>query len=142
MSNQKMGGVRSGGRLEWRGHGTVLLVDDEPSIRDIWKRMLERVGFSVLTGAGGAEGVQLFGRHSAEIVAVVVDSVMPDMSGAEVFAQIQLVRKDVPVIVVSGDDEAEVRRGFGDALPSAILQKPSPFVLLAATLRELIERSP
>jgi two-component system cell cycle sensor histidine kinase/response regulator CckA len=81
--------------------GTVLIVDDEPSVREATARMLTRLGLKVIAAAGGEEGLRLFQTHSNEICLVLLDMAMPGMSGADVFAALRAHSK-VRVIIVTG----------------------------------------
>ncbi|MFH1574644.1 MAG: response regulator [Acidobacteriota bacterium] len=121
----------SGGNA-WRGSGTVLLVDDEAAIRPIGKRMLERIGFSVLTAPDGREAMNLFAGHSDEIVCVLLDLTMPKMDGEETFLEMRRVNPDVPIVLCSGYDEQDVSRRFTGKGLAGFIQKPFDM----ASLRE------
>lgn len=84
------------------GTGTVLLVDDEDSVRSICKRMLERGGFKVLAAEGGRKGIEIFRMHEKEIACVILDYTMPDMSGEDVFRVLKEINPDVRVLLSSG----------------------------------------
>lgn len=87
---------------------TVLVVDDEQSLRDFVRRNLEVRNFEVLTAANGLEGLALFGTEHVDLV--IVDLMMPHMNGLEM---IRRIRQEslLPVIVLSalGDEEDKVR---------------------------------
>lgn len=85
-----------------RGTATVLVVDDEPMIRDIVKEILERQGYSVLTAADGAEAVTIYQQNAGRIGLVLLDMVMPQMNGREVFQRLRRINPGVRVIVSSG----------------------------------------
>src|SRR5205807_5118246 len=61
----------------------VLVVDDEASIREVARAILEANGYRVLTAANGAEGMTLYGQHQTEIAVVLTDMAMPIMDGAQ-----------------------------------------------------------
>jgi two-component system cell cycle sensor histidine kinase/response regulator CckA len=123
----------------WRGSGTVLVVDDEASIRTVARAMLERVGFKVLTACNGAEGIEAFRQHAEEIVAVVLDLTMPDMEGEEAYRELRRIRADVRVILSSGYNEQEATNRFlGEGL-AGFIQKPYQAATLYAKLREALE---
>ncbi|MCX7008974.1 MAG: response regulator, partial [Kiritimatiellaeota bacterium] len=69
----------------WRGQGTILVVDDEKSVRFLGCRMLEKLGFRTLAAASGHEAAVQLTAHCDEIVAVVLDLTMPNMDGEETF---------------------------------------------------------
>lgn len=88
----------------WRGSGTILVVDDEDGVRDTAKSILEESGFTVLAAGDGREGIEVFRRHSQEIVAVLLDMTLPQMNGEEMFSEIRRIQPDARVILSSGYD--------------------------------------
>jgi two-component system cell cycle sensor histidine kinase/response regulator CckA len=104
--------------------GTVLLVDDEEGVRSMAHRMLERLGFKVLTAVDGIEAVDAFRRHHDEIRLVLLDMTMPRMDGVEAFRALRAIRPDVKVILTSGYSEQMAAEQVGENGPAAFLQKP------------------
>ena len=86
----------------WRGTGTVLVIDDEPGIRDIASRVLEQAGLKVLVAGDGQEGVEVFRDSKQRIDAVVLDLTMPRMGGIEAAGVLRGLRPDLPVVLISG----------------------------------------
>ena len=84
--------------------GTVLVVDDDEWVIDVARAFLERAGFRVITALGGAVAIDLLRAGSASIDAVVLDLVMPEMSGEETFLEIRRICPDLPVVLASGYD--------------------------------------
>ncbi|HWU86412.1 MAG TPA: response regulator [Kofleriaceae bacterium] len=118
--------------------GTVLLVDDEPAVRTGTARLLKRQGLNVLVAEHGAEALELFDRHAAEIGLVILDMGMPVMGGAECFRRLR-ERSAVPVLVVTGyavDVEAQALVARG----ASLLEKPVPAADLKREVMRLIER--
>ncbi len=110
---------------EWKGEGTVLFADDEESILALGRRMLERMGFRVLTAADGREAMELFRRNAREIDLLILDLTMPGMSGDEVLAQVRVSGgEDIPVIVSSGFSRGDVIRRFGGDEVRGFIRKP------------------
>ena len=97
--------------------------------------MLEKPGFQVMEAAGGKEGVELFRDHSEEIVGVLLDLTMPDLSGEETYREIRRIKKKTPVLLMSGYTETEVAGRFPGRRVSGFLQKP----FLLPTLRTKLE---
>ena len=87
---------------DWRGKGTILLVDDEESLLALGARMLEHLGFTVLTAADGLEAVDLYRERGKEIDLVLMDLTMPHMDGAEAFGELRRLNPDVRVVLASG----------------------------------------
>ncbi len=109
---------------EWRGHGMVLLADDESSVRTVGRRLLERVGFEVLTASDGREAVELFRRHRDAVRLVVLDMTMPVLDGEGCFRELRDLAPDVKVIMSSGYNEQEVVERFAEKGLAGFVQKP------------------
>lgn len=108
----------------WRGSGTVLLVDDEELVRRVAARMLEHLGFGVLTAADGREAIRLFRQRRGEILFVLLDLTMPEMSGEEVLRELRRIDPQVRVVIASGYPEEEVARRFAGGELPPIVHKP------------------
>jgi CheY-like chemotaxis protein len=85
------------------GHGeTILVVDDEASIREIAKETLEASGYRAMTAADGSEAVVLYAQNGASIAAVVTDMKMPVMDGLATTRALQRIDPKVKIVVTSG----------------------------------------
>ena len=84
------------------GCGKVLVIDDEPVVRTVAQRALERAGFEVLVAEDGVEGVAAFRAHAHDLICILLDSAMPRMSGSEALSKIRELDRDIPVVVSSG----------------------------------------
>ena len=107
-----------------RGQGTILVVDDEEIIRRLMKETLERNGYAVLLAENGAEALGAFSRNANEISLVILDLVMPVMSGEEVLPHLFIMRPGVRVVVSSGQDVEQGMKKLGDPRVAGYLQKP------------------
>jgi CheY-like chemotaxis protein len=100
----------------------ILVVDDEPAVRDVQRRTLEAEGYVVTEAASGLEGIAALDRP-AEIDLLLVDLEMPGLSGDEMVRQIRIKRPDLPVLYVTGHIDRLM-----DARPlwegEAFLEKP------------------
>jgi len=123
---------------EWQASGTILLVDDEEVVRDVERRRLEKMGFTVLTAANGPEAIDIFRDHASEIRVVLLDLTMPGMGGDEVFHELRKIRPDVKVIISSGYGEQELRERFDGQTLAGVLQKPYRMNVLIAKLHEAL----
>ena len=107
-------GSAQGGRPAAR---TVLLVEDEPAVRELSRRVLERAGYAVIAPADPREALVLCESSATAVDALVTDVVMPDLSGPELARRALAARPDLPVVLLSGysqetaDVEDLVRRG-------------------------------
>jgi len=124
---------------EWRGRGSVLVIDDEETVREITQRMVEKFGFKGLSAASGAEGVEVFRRQADEIVAVVLDLTMPHKGGEETFRELRAIRDDARVILSSGYSESDLVRRLEGCGIAGFIQKPYQAATLVAKIREAIE---
>ena len=82
---------------------TILCIDDDSSVLEYHKALLERRGYDVLTAASPLEGLQM--AAACGIAAVIVDYHMPEMNGHEVAVEIKRITPQVPIIMVSSDSE-------------------------------------
>src|SRR5512146_1552578 len=106
------------------GCGTVLVVDDEPLVTELAGDILRRFGYSVLKASAGEEAVNLYQQKSQEIVAVILDIVMPGMDGREVFRRIRAINPEVKVVVSSGYSHDRDADELLEQGASGFVQKP------------------
>ena len=121
-----------------RGKGTLLVVDDEPEIREVARDMLESLGYTVRVAADGPEAVEMFRSGFREIDLVILDLIMPGMGGTEVFDKLRALDPKVKVLISSGysqdGEAAEIlsRGGRG------FIQKPFRMNAISQKLGELL----
>ncbi len=108
----------------WTGSGTVLVVDDESQIRTVTRSLLEERGFAVLLAKDGIEAIEVFREHSDEIVCVLLDLTMHRMGGEEAFVALRRIRADVPILLVSGYGEAQLKQRLEGLDFAGFLKKP------------------
>jgi CheY-like chemotaxis protein len=125
-----------------RAQGAILLVDDEESLIALGTRMLEHLGFTVLTASDGLQAVELYRERGKEIDLVLMDLTMPQMDGATAFGELRRLNPDVPVVLASGYAEADVSSRFGGKMPSGIIRKPYTLANLKETLAGLLPTRP
>ena len=129
----------TGSSAEWHGSGTVLLADDEETIRTLGSRMLERLGFSVITAENGSDAVEIFKKSPDKITCVILDLTMPRMDGEETFREMRRIRKDVRIIMSSGYNEQEITQRFAGKGIAGFIQKPYQMADLAARLKTILK---
>ena len=105
------------------GQGTVLVVDDDETVREVACQLLKRAGFDVLRAADGQAALQLV-RVAAQVDLVLVDATMPVMSGAETIAALRAEGWRGPVVVMSGYSEQEATSQFASWGASGFVHKP------------------
>lgn len=83
--------------------GTILVVDDNPDVRHLAKRLLETAGHSVITAADGAQALRLYAQHQEGIVLLLTDVTMPNIGGLELANCVRGMNSQIPVLFMSGD---------------------------------------
>lgn len=118
--------------------GTILVVDDEESIRGFLASALDHLGYDVKEAADGREAMVVFEEHGQNINLVLLDLTMPKLGGEETFGELRLMRADIPVVLMSGYTQDEVTGLFADKEITGFLQKPFSIDSLMHTLKECI----
>ncbi len=124
---------------EWRGSGTVLVVEDDQAVRSVVERMLKDAGFHVLMAHDGLEGVEVFQQHVQEIMVVLLDLTMPRLDGRGALKQIRALQPEACVILMSGYSEQEAMSRFRGEPSLHFLHKPFTTASLLARLRQVLE---
>ena len=106
--------------------GTVLVVDDEPAVRQFARAALEFAGFRVIEAVDGQEGVETFRALAGEIDLVLLDLTMPRMNGEEALAEMRKIRSSTPVVLSSGYNQVEATRRLVGRGQVEFIQKPYP----------------
>ena len=127
--------------LNRRGHGTVLLVDDEETVRSVCCRKLNRLGFDVLTAENGLECVALYREKRDEIDLIILDLTMPIMGGEEAFRELRAINPEVKIVLSSGYTKMDVISRFSGKKISGFLRKPFTMGELLVVLSNLLPAS-
>jgi len=123
------------------GSETVLLVEDEESVRNLCVRILERLGYRAMQAGNGNEAIALAREHVKRIDLLMTDVVMPGMNGRELANRLTRIHPEMKVLFTSGyTDNAIVRQGVLDEGVSFI-GKPYTPLALARKVREVIDRA-
>ena len=118
----------------WIGHGTVLFVDDEETVRGIGTEMLKLLGFNVVTASDGREAVSIY-KEKPDFQLVVLDLTMPHLDGEQCFRELRKINPNVKVILSSGFSESEVTQKFAGKGLVGFIQKPYKLSTLRETIR-------
>jgi PAS domain S-box-containing protein len=122
------------------GSETILLVEDDPGVRSVARRVLERDGYRLLEAMDPAAALALSDQHQGTIAMLVTDVVMPGMSGPALASRLLALRPGLRVLYTSGyTREAIVHHGVLEP-GVAFLQKPYTTTRLARTVREVLDR--
>jgi two-component system, cell cycle sensor histidine kinase and response regulator CckA len=131
--------TKSAGAAAMRGNGTILVVDDEGTVRDTARNTLERYGYQVLLAREGREAVELFREAPDKIAMVLLDLTMPEMGGEEALRELKRVRPSVRVLLSSGFNEVEAVRRFTGKGLAGFIQKPYTAMALASKIKLVLE---
>lgn len=123
---------------EWKGSGTVLLVDDEETVIGIGSEMLKELGFDVLTAMDGREALDIFKINQDKISYVILDLTMPHLDGEQTFRELRKLKPDVKVIMSSGYNEQEVTQRFAGKGLAGFIQKPYKFSSLRNVVSNVV----
>jgi len=121
-----------------RGSETVLLVEDEESVRQLVRETLESKGYKVLEADHGEAALQLAADHAAEIDILITDVVMPGMSGRELSARLCATCPHTKVLYLSGYTEDAIAHEGVLESGTAFLQKPFTLQMLSRKVREVL----
>jgi PAS domain S-box-containing protein len=123
------------------GAETVLLVEDDESVRSLMEHTLMNLGYSVLVARDGEEAVDLFRRNTDRIDLAILDVVMPRKGGKEAYEEMHKVRTDLKVIFVSGYTANVVDESYVANAGIPFLSKPFGPGVLARKVREVLDKS-
>jgi signal transduction histidine kinase len=123
-----------------KGDEMVLLVDDEETVIDVGRGMIEKLGYEVLAAGSGREAIETYGENKDKIGLVILDMIMPDMSGEETYERLSSINPRVRVLLSSGysidDHAAEILKKGCDGF----IQKPFGMPQLSAKIREILDQ--
>jgi CheY-like chemotaxis protein len=117
------------------GTGIVLLVDDEELIIEVGTAMLAKLGYDVLTAVDGEGAIALYRREREHIAVVILDMVMPGMSGGETFDRLKAIDPDVKVLLSSGYSLDGQARDIIERGCVGFIQKPFSLIRLSEMLQ-------
>src|SRR5258706_7909952 len=122
-----------------QGAETILVVEDDESVRSLVKEVLAGSGYQVLEAASGAAALSICARHESPIHLLLTDVVMPEMSGRELSDLLTRIRTGMKVLFMSGyPDESIVHHGVLDE-KKEFIQKPFASDILARKVREVLD---
>jgi PAS domain S-box-containing protein len=121
------------------GHETILLVEDDPGVRQLVRNSLEMNGYRVLESADAEEAIEKYRAHKESINLILTDVVMPGMSGRRMTGSLGPLRPDTKVLYMSGYTSDYVTDRGGLSSDHYFLQKPFTLDELARKVRESLE---
>jgi len=131
-----MGYKGANSKILTRG-GLILLVDDEESILKTTSIILGKIGYRVLSSSTGPDALSKFRESHADISLVMLDLIMPDMSGREIFKKMKKINPDVNVLLTSGLSQDDIITDLLKEGALGVLKKPFTISMLTGMLENL-----
>lgn len=126
---------------EWRGSGVVLIVDDEPAVRDACSKMLAHMGFDAVCVASGQEAIERLGKAPFdEFCCVILDLTMPRIDGRETLRRMREQGYRVPVLLSSGYSNEHALQDATDLSYAGFIAKPYSYSELQSCMRGVLEK--
>jgi CheY-like chemotaxis protein len=123
-----------------KGAGTVLLVEDEALIMDVSRKVLERIGYRVLQARTGKEALRVCGSFREKIDLAILDVVLPDMGGKEIYQSLMNERPGLKVLVCSGYSVDGPAQDILQAGAEGFIQKPFSLLDLNRMLQDILRK--
>jgi CheY-like chemotaxis protein len=121
------------------GSETILLVDDEPPIRELGKRILERAGYKTLTAGDGEEALAIYRKEQSRIALVLLDLVMPGMGGKQCLEKLLEINPNLKVLIASGYSAGSSTKDILAAGAKAFVSKPFDVRLMLEKVRKTLD---
>ena len=121
------------------GNETVFIIDDEDMILDIGRQMLEKLGYKVIVASDGEHALQIYNERKDEIDIVILDMIMPDMSGKETYEKLKEMNPDIKVLLSSGYSVDGQAGKILDQGCSGFIQKPFDINKLSIKIRDILD---
>ena len=123
------------------GTETILLVDDEDLVRELGERILTKSGYRVLTARNGREALDIYKQHQPDVALVILDLIMPEMSGKDCLLELIKIDPQVRVIVSSGHSDSEDPHEVPHEFVRASVKKPYGVGQLLQTVRKVLDET-
>lgn len=126
-----------------RGRGEhILYIDDEPALRTVARRGLERMGYRVTAHSSGERAIEVFLASPGDFDAVVTDHLMPTVSGLDLARAISQRRPELPIVLFTGFVDHLAEQEIAETGVCEVLSKPTSIKILAGRLRALLDAAP
>ncbi len=119
------------------GRGGVLVVDDEPHVLEFLDKGLTRLGYDVITANSGSKACEIYARRRGEISCVLMDLIMPGMSGLDTYSRLKNINPRVRVILSSGYSSERIRSEAAEVGSPEFLEKPFTLQELSQALQKV-----
>lgn len=142
VAAHEVGAVPSADEEDVGGAETILLVEDEDSVRRLTHRILKKLGYNVLEARYGTEGLEVAMEYKEPIDLILSDVVMPQMCGPEMVKEINSIRNDHRVLYMSGFTQDRISSTDEDGKPVQLILKPFTRQVLARRIRDVLDEVP
>ena len=124
------------------GHGeTILLVDDNETVLETGRDVLEGMGYKVLTAEDGLQAIEIYRSHMAEIDLIILDVVMPNLGGVEALKAIRDFNPDVKAIFATGYDKLSTLSADKHKITEKVISKPFTISILSQAIRQVLDKA-
>jgi hypothetical protein len=120
------------------GGETVLIVEDEPLLRELSSKTLRKHGYNVLCAEDGVDAIKTAAAHKGEIHLLLTDAIMPNMGGTELATKLRKARPNIRILLSSGYTEERLADEFNPFADALFLPKPFTLAGLLAKVRETL----
>jgi two-component system cell cycle sensor histidine kinase/response regulator CckA len=124
-----------------RGTETLLVAEDENEVRELFGAFLEELGYKVFLASDGKEALEIFSAYHQTIGLVILDALMPKLSGPKAYDQMRSLRPNLSCLFLTGYSEEIVRRHFDQNSEIHVLRKPTTFEELGRKVREVLDQT-
>jgi len=132
--------IKGRGEKIVRGHEIILLIDDEEMVLEVSKDILEQLGYKVLSAKSGKEAIDVFKKHKDIIDLVILDMIMPEMSGGETYDALKEINTDINVLLCTGYSMNGQATKILERGCNGFIQKPFNIKSLSEKIREILEK--
>ncbi|MDD2309017.1 MAG: PAS domain S-box protein [Desulfuromonadaceae bacterium] len=123
-----------------KARGTVLLVDDEVTMRVIGSALLNAMGFSTITASNGREALDIYNQRKNEVDLILMGLIMPEMAGIDSYRLLREISRSIPIVICSGFGDDRIWGGIANDEHAAVVQKPYKSNQLQDTLITLLDK--
>ena len=124
--------------INYLGKGLILLVDDEDILRTVGKDLLKSLGYSVLTASNGLEALNVFEQNKKELSIIILDMIMPVMSGKICSEKIRNIDPNIPILIASGYSKNEDIKDLKSMKNVDFISKPYTLSEISRVVSEYI----
>ncbi len=121
--------------LEWRGTGSVLVVEDDDAVRTLVARALPKFGFTASAAANGGKALELLRASPESYTLILLDVKIPGMTSVELVREVRRIRPDLPVVIMTGFDRDKALESMGGTSIAGYIHKPFTLNALSSVIR-------